>query len=88
VREPDFVGLGEEWVRAGQEMGYPSVDLNGRHGQGFSILQYPIRRGMRQSTYSAFLNPIRMNARLRILSHALVTKVSLPCIFIFENSNF
>ncbi|OXA50686.1 Glucose dehydrogenase [FAD, quinone] [Folsomia candida] len=75
IREPDYLGLGLEWLRAGVEMGYPSVDLNGQHGQGFSILQYPLRRGMRQTTDAAFILPIRLSPRLRVLSHTLATRI-------------
>lgn len=34
IREPDFLGLASEWLRAGEQMGLPALDLNGQHGQG------------------------------------------------------
>ncbi|CAL8131654.1 unnamed protein product [Orchesella dallaii] len=75
IRKPSYVGLSEDWIRAGQEIGYPFVDLNGRHEEGFGILQYPIYKGIRQSTYAAFLLPYHKSPRLTIRRYALVRKV-------------
>lgn len=34
IQIPDCIGLAREWNLAGQEMGYPHIDLNGRHTEG------------------------------------------------------
>ncbi|ODM97397.1 Glucose dehydrogenase [FAD, quinone] [Orchesella cincta] len=75
IRKPSYIGLSEDWIRAGQELGYPFVDLNGRHEDGFGILQYPIYKGIRQSTYAAFLLPYHKSPRLTIRRYALVRKL-------------
>jgi hypothetical protein len=34
IRNPDFSGLGNEWVGAGEELGYPNIDFNGKYTEG------------------------------------------------------
>lgn len=34
VQPPPFVGMVEYFIRAGEELGYPRRDLNGRSGEG------------------------------------------------------
>lgn len=36
IQTPDYVGLGVDFIKAGMEMGYPMVDLNGVYDEGRS----------------------------------------------------
>ncbi|XP_021953171.2 glucose dehydrogenase [FAD, quinone] [Folsomia candida] len=74
---PDYVGLGPEFVKAGQEFGYPSVDFNAPFHEGFEVLKYPIRHGIRDAPYRAFLQPIRRRSNLVIRKFSHATKVLL-----------
>ncbi|ODM92831.1 Glucose dehydrogenase [FAD, quinone] [Orchesella cincta] len=75
VEQPDYIGMGPEFVRAGQELGYSHCDLNAPFTEGFDILKYPIKDGIRQGTYKAFLEPIRrLRAKLVIRKYAHVNR--------------
>lgn len=76
VETPDYVGLGPEFVRAGGEFGYPNCDLNAPFAEGFDTIKYPIKYGLRQSSYKAFLEPIRrLRKNLVIRKYAHVNRV-------------
>ncbi|ODM99988.1 Glucose dehydrogenase [FAD, quinone] [Orchesella cincta] len=77
IQIPDCVGLAEEWNRAGVEMGYPHIDLNGRHTEGFDTVFYPIKTGVRQATYRSYIQPARNRPSLLIRKFAHVNKVIL-----------
>ncbi|ODN03624.1 Oxygen-dependent choline dehydrogenase [Orchesella cincta] len=81
IEAPDYIGTARDFVAAGGELGYPNVDLNAPFTEGFDVIRYPIRRGIRQSPYKAFLDPARTRASLRILKFAHVNKV------LFRNGN-
>lgn len=59
------------------ELGYPNVDLNAPHAEGFDVIRYPIKNGVRQAPYKAFLEPIRNRPSLTIMKYARVNRVSL-----------
>lgn len=76
VETPAYVGMGPEFVRAGQELGYSQCDLNAPFTEGFDILRYPIKYGLRQATHKAFIEPIRRIRRnLVIRKFAHVNRV-------------
>ncbi|ODM90311.1 Glucose dehydrogenase [FAD, quinone] [Orchesella cincta] len=76
VEQPDYIGMGPEFVRAGQELGYSHCDLNAPFTEGFDIIKFPIKDGIRQGTYKAFLEPIRrLRAKLVIRKYAHVNRV-------------
>lgn len=76
METPDYVGLGPEFVRAGAELGYPQCDLNGPYDEAFDVLKYPIKHGIRQASYKAFLEPIRrLRKNLVIRKFAHVNRV-------------
>ncbi|CAL8094294.1 unnamed protein product [Orchesella dallaii] len=81
VEAPDWIGRARDFVEAGREMGYPNVDLNAPFAEGFDIIRYPIKRGVRQSPYKAFLEPIRTRSSVRIVKYAHVNKI------LFRNGN-
>lgn len=76
IEAPDYTGTAAEFIRAGQEFGYPNRDLNAPFTEGFDVLRYPIKGGRRQSSYKAFIEPIRTLPNLTIMKFAHVNKVS------------
>ncbi|KOB70622.1 Glucose dehydrogenase [acceptor] [Operophtera brumata] len=62
-------------VKAGEELGYESRDLNGEQHTGFSIAQTTNRNGSRLSAARAFLRPARHRPNLHIMLNATVARV-------------
>ncbi|XP_045770629.1 glucose dehydrogenase [FAD, quinone] [Maniola jurtina] len=62
-------------IKAGEELGYKVVDLNGEHHTGFSIAQTTNRNGSRLSVARAFLRPAKNRPNLHVMLNATVTKV-------------
>ncbi|XP_059179185.1 L-sorbose 1-dehydrogenase-like [Physella acuta] len=62
-------------VRAGREMGYKIIDINGKPSEGFVEVQSMVRRGVRQSASRAFLYPVLFRHNLHVLTESLVTKI-------------
>uniref|UniRef100_A0A8D9AH87 Glucose dehydrogenase [FAD, quinone] n=1 Tax=Cacopsylla melanoneura TaxID=428564 RepID=A0A8D9AH87_9HEMI len=67
--------IANAFVKAGAEMGYPIVDVNGAAQIGYSYLPVSMRNGTRWSTSRAFLHPIRRRRNLHVTKFALVTKI-------------
>ncbi|KAF7399439.1 hypothetical protein HZH68_008031 [Vespula germanica] len=62
-------------LEAGKELGYDTVDLNGRTHTGFAIAQTTSRNGSRLSTARAFLRPARNRPNLHIMLNSTATKI-------------
>ncbi len=76
VEAPDYIGLGPDFVRAAQEIGYPNVDLNGApFDEGFDIIRFPVKRGVRQAPYKAFLEPALPRKTLTVRRYAQVNRI-------------
>lgn len=71
----DITDIGKLFTAAGEEFGYPPIDINGAQQTGFTVPQGTIRRGSRCSTSKAFLVPARNRTNLHILSFAHVTQI-------------
>ena len=68
--------LYQAFIDAGKEAGYPlNSDYNGAEQEGFGKMQMTINNGIRCSTSSAYLNPIKHRKNLTILKRTLVHKV-------------
>jgi choline dehydrogenase len=68
--------LTEAFIQSAQQRGMPYVrDLNGAKQEGVSHQQVSQRRGLRDSTASAYLRPARRRANLTVLTNAVVTRV-------------
>ncbi|KAF5285224.1 hypothetical protein FQR65_LT13339 [Abscondita terminalis] len=67
--------LSNALLKAGEELGYPTRDLNGAHHSGFSIAQTTNRNGSRMSTARAFLRPFVNRSNLHIMMNATATRV-------------
>lgn len=65
-----------DFVEACVAAGVPRVtDINSPEGEGTSYLQFSIDNGMRHSTATAFLDPIRDRKNLRIETNAYAEKI-------------
>ncbi len=74
MNEPDE--LVQAFIGAGVECGYPrNPDYNGKEMDGFNFCQVTQRRGRRESTARAYLNPIKSRPNLTIETGARVTKI-------------
>ncbi|KAG0717182.1 Glucose dehydrogenase [FAD, quinone] [Chionoecetes opilio] len=73
--DPSPGPLAAAFLRAGEELGYNTVDLNGPHHIGFARPHYNIRNGVRSSTAGAYLQPALPWSNLHILHSATVTKI-------------
>ncbi|XP_075218093.1 glucose dehydrogenase [FAD, quinone] [Lycorma delicatula] len=67
--------LGVAFLQAGEEMGYPIIDVNGENQTGFAFYQFTMRRGFRCSTAKAFLRPVRLRKNLHTSLWSHVTKI-------------
>jgi choline dehydrogenase len=68
--------LTRAFVRAAQEVGIPyNPDLNGATQDGVSFYQVTQRRVRRESAATAFLKPVLKRTNLKIVTHAMATKV-------------
>jgi choline dehydrogenase len=65
------------FVEAGREAGYAiSRDLNGERQEGFGALDMTVRDGVRASAANAYLKPAMKRRNLRVLTHALATRIA------------
>ncbi|ODM88334.1 Oxygen-dependent choline dehydrogenase, partial [Orchesella cincta] len=58
VSLPKYVPLLNEWLSAGQFLGYPISDPNGPQQISFCPSEYSKRRGRRVSSYAGYLKPV------------------------------
>jgi choline dehydrogenase len=64
------------WLAAAGEAGYPhSADVNGFQQEGFGRMDMTVGNGRRCSTANAYLRPAMNRSNLRVLSHALATRI-------------
>ena len=65
------------FIEAGREAGYAvSPDLNGERQEGFGALDMTVRDGVRASAANAYLRPAMKRRNLRVLTHALATRIA------------
>ncbi|KAK6640559.1 hypothetical protein RUM44_012255 [Polyplax serrata] len=69
--------LSVAFIKAGKELGYDNLDINGANQTGFMLTQGTVRRGSRCSTAKAFIRPIKDRKNLHVALRAQVTKVLL-----------
>ncbi len=69
--------LYDAFIEAGHEAGYAvSSDLNGERQEGFGALDMTVRDGVRASTANAYLRPSMKRPNLKIVTHALATRIA------------
>jgi choline dehydrogenase len=73
---PNPNALVGRFLAAADTLGLPRcADFNGGDPEGFGPRQAAIRNGRRESGVTAYLNPARHRTNLKIVTHALVTRV-------------
>ena len=69
--------LYDAFIEAGRQAGYGvSADLNGERQEGFGALGMTVRNGVRSSTANAYLRPAMKRSNLRVVTHALATRIA------------
>jgi len=69
--------LYDAFIEAGRQAGYPvSGDLNGERQEGFGPLDMTVKDGVRSSTANAYLRPAMKRRNLKVLTHALATRIA------------
>ncbi|CAL8070241.1 unnamed protein product [Orchesella dallaii] len=63
---PEYTGMGDLYVKAAGELGYPRQDLNGYYTEGFDTIYYPLKDGKRFGVYGAFIEEATVNLEKRI----------------------
>jgi len=72
----DSMALSRLFIQAGIQAGIPANDdFNGPQQEGMGHYQLTLRNGLRQSSARAFLQPVRHRRNLKVLTHALATRV-------------
>ena len=70
--------LYEAFIRAGGEAGYPRTpDYNGYQQEGFGPMHMTVRRGVRESTATAYLRPALRRPNLEVVTGALTEQILL-----------
>jgi choline dehydrogenase len=68
--------MAEQFVKAGVQAGIPlNPDFNGKKQEGIGYFPVNIKNGIRQSSVSSHLRPVRNRPNLTIETHALARKV-------------
>jgi choline dehydrogenase len=68
--------LHQAWLDAAQQAGYElTEDYNGFRQEGFGPMEMSVRDGTRCSAAKAYLYPARKRSNLRVIQHALATRV-------------
>ncbi len=64
------------FIDAGKQAGYPLTDdINGYRQEGFGLLDSSVYQGERWSSAKAYLDPVRKNSNLKIVTDAYVQKL-------------
>lgn len=75
-RFPWKPAIADDILAAAAERGYPiSEDLNGDQFTGFAVAQTTSKNGVRVSSASAYLRPVRHRRNLHIALNTLATKI-------------
>jgi choline dehydrogenase len=65
------------FIEAAREAGYAvSPDLNGERQEGVGPLDMTVKDGVRASTANAYLRPARKRPNLKVITHALATRIA------------
>jgi choline dehydrogenase-like flavoprotein len=78
VSDLETLPICDAFIAAAEQCGYQrNQDFNGAAQEGFGYYQFTTRNGRRCSTAVGYLKPARRRANLKIVSHALATRVLL-----------
>lgn len=67
--------LAESFVKAGRELGYPTIDYDDRRNIGFSYVHATMQNGTRLSTNRAYLHPAKHRKNLFVSRHSHVHQI-------------
>jgi glucose dehydrogenase (acceptor) len=67
--------IAEYFLRAGRDLGYDVVDVNGARQTGFTYSHGTLRDGLRCSAAKAFLRPCQGRKNLHVATHSFVEEV-------------
>ena len=68
--------LYQAFIDAGVEAGYPhTADYNGQQQEGFGPMHMSVRKGVRESCATAYLQPVRGRRNLTLARNALTRKI-------------
>jgi choline dehydrogenase len=78
TRVKAFHPLAQAWLEAGAQAGYPRTsDVNAADQEGFGPLDSTISEGRRYSTAYCYLRPALSRPNLKVITHALASRVLL-----------
>jgi len=64
------------WLKASVQAGYPATDdVNGFQQEGFGRMDMTVAEGRRASAANAYLRPAMRRSNLKVLTHALATRI-------------
>lgn len=70
--------LTDDFIRAATRVGVPHIpELNGAPFEGVSYQQFTIRKGRRDSTYTAFIKPVLHRRNLTVATNVRVMRLAL-----------
>ncbi|KAJ3657987.1 hypothetical protein Zmor_009757 [Zophobas morio] len=69
--------LFDNFINGSLETNLTIVDYNGKSQIGVSRVQFDIKRGRKQSSGTAFLNNARKRSNLKVVTKALVTRITI-----------
>jgi choline dehydrogenase len=79
VSYPVFVSpIARAFIEAGVRAGLPkATDLNGASPEGIGLMPYSVRRGERNSSFEAYLRPVRSRRNLTVETGAFAMRLAL-----------
>ncbi|MGB1256227.1 MAG: GMC family oxidoreductase [Thiolinea sp.] len=74
----EIPAFAQRFIAAGEELGYSRLDhINGNRQEGLTLLRSNVYQGKRWSAADAFLHPALRRPNLRVISRALVERITL-----------
>ena len=68
--------LYKAFIEAGKQAGYPTTDdYNGYQQEGFGPMHMTVKKGVRCSSYSAYLAPVTHRSNLTVIKNTLVKRI-------------
>lgn len=80
VEGRSWTQMNEYFMEAGAEFGFAAnVDFNGPQVAGFGPAEFTTKNGLREDTFSTFIQPFlwKRRGKLQLMSYSTVTKVSI-----------
>lgn len=75
ITNPYYPELVNDFIAAGEEMGYPETDYNNGKSYGFARVQSTTYNGLRSDAATAYLNKAESRSNLHIQTNSYVTRL-------------